>query len=619
MGRRDFLNGMAVGLGALGSVARGDGWGHGILDHAADAEYPPARTGMRGSHDGAYENAHRARDGMAPPEWSAPVALRETYDLVVVGAGISGLSAAHFYRQRFGSAARILILDNHDDFGGHARRNEFTVGGRTLISYAGTQSIDTPSAYSAEARRLLRELGIDTGAFHTLYDQEYFTRRDMHDAVFFDRETFGRDRLVRHETGEPITAFLSRTPMSDAVKKDIARLYLARTDYLAGTSRPEKRQLLSRTSYRDYLTRHCRLSPEALPYFQRFTHDLYGVGIDAVPAGDCVSLGFPGLEALGLADEPAPNVGRSATLHERDEPYIFHFPDGNATIARLLVRALVPGSIPGSTMYDIVRARVNYPSLDRASQRVRVRLGSTVVHARNVGSGGTAVDVTYVRDGRAERVRAARCVMACWNGMIPHIVPEIEPRQAAALKYGVKVPLVYTNVALRQWSAFESLRTNAVFCPGAYFHDVSMDFPVSMGGYAYPQRSSEPAVVTMHRTPCLPGLPARDQQRAGRGELLATPYSTFERHVREQLARVLGPGGFDPGRDIAAITVNRWSHGYSYEYNSLWDPPWPPGESPCEIGRQPVGRITIANADAAAYAYTDGAIDMAYRAVQELP
>lgn len=616
IGRRDFLNGMAVGLGALGTLGPGELWRHGVLDRAAPGDdYPPARTGMRGSHDGAYENAHRVRDGMAPAEWGAPVDLRESYDLVVVGAGISGLSAAHFYRQRFGNSARILILDNHDDFGGHARRNEFTVGGRTLISYAGTQSIDTPSKYSPVARRLLRELGIETQPFHTLYDQAYFERRGMRDAVFFDRETFGQDRLVLHEGDEPITAFLSRTPMPDAVKKAIARLYLARTDYLAGRSLAEKRLLLARTSYKDYLTRHCRLPKEALPYFQRFTHDLYGVGIDAVPAGDCVPLGFPGLESLGLGDEPAPGMGRSAILHASDEPYIFHFPDGNATIARLLVRALVPGSIPGRTMYDIVPARVNYGALDRAGQRVRLRLSATVVNARNAASG---VEVTYVRNGRAERVRAGRCVMACWNGIIPHIVPEIDPRQAAALKYGVKVPLVYTNVALHQWTALETLRTNAVFCPGAYFHDVSMDFPVSMGGYEYPKTSKEPVVLTMHRTPCLPGLPVRDQQRAGRGELLATSYATFERQVREQLARLFGPGGFDPARDIAAITVNRWPHGYAYEYNSLWDPDWPPGESPCEVGRQPVGRITIANADAAAYAYTDAAIDMAYRAVREL-
>ncbi len=618
--RRDFLNGVAIGIGALGALSPRDLMAQGTLGRRAAATviaegYPPAKTGLRGSHDGAFENAHRVRDGMAPREWSTPADVRETYDLIVVGAGISGLSAAWFYRQKFGAGARILILDNHDDFGGHARRNEFSVDGRTLLSYAGTQSIDTPSKYSPVAKKLLRDLGIDTQAFYKAYDQEFFEKRGLGEAVFFNKEKFGRDALVLHDEEEPITAYLARTPLSDAVKKEIARLYVTPTDYLTGRSIPEKKALLARTSYADYLTRYCHLSKGALAYFQAFTYDLFGVGIDAVPAGDCVPLELPGFAALGLDDTPGPGMGRSAILHASDEPYIFHFPDGNATVARLLVRALVPGSIPGRTMFDIVGARANYGTLDRPTAKVRIRLSATVVHARNADNG---VEVTYVRNGRAERVKGARCVMACWNGIIPHILPEVDTRQAAALKYGSKVPLLYTNVALRNWKALEKAQVHSIFAPAAYYFDTSMDFPVSIGGYNYAQSSDEPVVVTMHRTPCVPGLPVRDQQRAGRGELLATPYATYERNVRDQLARMLGPSGFDPARDIAAITVNRWSHGYAYEYNSLWDPTWSPGESPCEIGRQPVGRITIANYDAGAYAYTDSAIDQAWRAVSEL-
>ena len=618
--RRDFLNGMAVGIGALGALSSAEllRFGAPAAAHSPTVmadDYPPAKTGLRGSHDGAFENAHRLRDGLAPPEWSRPTDLKETYDLIVVGAGISGLSAAHFFRQQSGGRARILVLDNHDDFGGHARRNEFTVDGKSLISYGGTQSIDTPSQYSPVALKLLRDLGVDLQAFYTAYDQDYFERRGLGDAVFFDRETFGRDRLVLHEGDEAITAFLARTPLADDVKTDIARLYLSRADFLTGRSIAEKKALLSRTSYADYLTRHAGLISAALPYFQTFTHDLFGVGIDAVPAGDCVLIDLPGFAGLGLDDSPAPGMGRSAVLHGNDEPYSFHFPDGNASIARLLVRSLVAGAIPGRTMFDIVGARVRYSALDGPTQRVRVRLNSTVVNARNVANG---VDVTYVRDGRAERVHASRCVMACWNGVIPHIVPEIEPEQQKALAYGVKVPLVYTNVALRNGKALQALKVNSIFAPGAYFFDTSMDFPVSMGGVRYAQTRADPLVVTMHRTPCKPGLPVREQQRVGRAELLATPYATYERQVRDQLTRMLGGGGFDAARDIAAITVNRWSHGYAYEYNSLWDPSWPVGASPCEIGRRPVGNISIANSDSAAYAYTDAAIDMAWRAVNEL-
>jgi spermidine dehydrogenase len=125
-------------------------------------------------------------------------------------------------------------------------------------------------------------------------------------------------------------------------------------------------------------------------------------------------------------------------------------------------------------------------------------------------------------------------------------------------------------------------------------------------------------VLHLERVPCKAGLPAREQQKAGRMELLTTSFDTFERNIREQLGTMFSPGGFDPARDIQAITVNRWPHGYAYEYNSLYDPDWPEDQQPCVIGRQPFGRISIANSDADAFAYTNAAIDQAYRAVSEV-
>jgi spermidine dehydrogenase len=151
-----------------------------------------------------------------------------------------------------------------------------------------------------------------------------------------------------------------------------------------------------------------------------------------------------------------------------------------------------------------------------------------------------------------------------------------------------------------------------------YHTSLGLDSPVSIGDYQFPRGDDAPVVVRMTRTPCQPGLSARDQQRAGHADLLSTSFETFERKIRDQLARVLGSGGFDPGRDIEAITVNRWPHGYAYEYNPLWDPEWAPGEAPNEIARRPLGRITIACEDAAAASYTDQAMDQGYRAVREL-
>ncbi len=229
------------------------------------------------------------------------------------------------------------------------------------------------------------------------------------------------------------------------------------------------------------------------------------------------------------------------------------------------------------------------------------------------------VHVLYMRDGKLQGVRAGHVVMACYNMMVPYLCPELPQKQKDALQYGVKVPLLYTHVALRNWQAFTKLGVQHIVSPGSYHCYTSLDFPVSLGEYKFPSQPEEPAVLFMLRTPCKPGLPARDQYRYGHMELLPDTV----RHDRAQRSRSTGQDvgtsqGFDPARDIAAITVNRWTHGYAYEYSTLWDPDFAPDERPCVIGRQPFGRITIANSDAGAKAYTDAAIDQAWRAVKEM-
>jgi spermidine dehydrogenase len=210
-------------------------------------------------------------------------------------------------------------------------------------------------------------------------------------------------------------------------------------------------------------------------------------------------------------------------------------------------------------------------------------------------------------------------VLACWHSAIPYLCPDLPAPQKAALAYAIKVPLVYTNVCIRRWTAFQKLGVHAIICPGLWHTAVRLDVPASLGTYRSPRSPDEPIVLHLSKAPCQPGLEARAQHRAGRVELLSTPFETIERGIRAQLARTLGDGGFDPADDILAITVNRWPHGYAYQYNSLSDPFWlEGGEPPCIVARQRFGRIAIANADAAAYAYTDAAIDQAHRAVHEL-
>jgi spermidine dehydrogenase len=280
----------------------------------------------------------------------------------------------------------------------------------------------------------------------------------------------------------------------------------------------------------------------------------------------------------------------------------------------------VPAAIPGRTAEDIVTAPANYGKLDRPGAPVRIRLGSIAVRVRNAGDPAQAreAEVVYARHGRLAAARGKTVVLACWNMMIPYLCPELPVRQKEALHYLVKVPLVYTSVALRNWRAFKALGVHEIDAPGAYHSSIRLNETVDIGGYRSVRSPDEPILVHMVRAPCSPGLDERDQHRIGRAELLATSFEEFERNIRDQLARTLGPGGFDPAADITAITVNRWPHGYAYEYNPLFDPDWSEHEQPHVIGRTPFGRITIANADAGAGAYTDIAIEQAYRAIGEV-
>jgi spermidine dehydrogenase len=617
--RRDFLNGVAVALTALGAglappaLTAAD---PGLWPQDRDGYAPAELTGIRGSHPGSFEAAHRLRDGEPAVTAARIVDTGETYDLVVVGGGISGLAAARFYRDAQ-PRAKILILDNHDDFGGHAKRNEFRLNGRLHLMNGGTLEIDSPRPYSAVADGLLRSLGVRPVELARACDRDaLYSSLGLGGGVFFDKETFGTDQLVAGvpargtSTNEAWTAFLARTPLSDRARADVARIETGDVDYMPGLTSDEKKDQLSRMSYRAYLLDVAKVDPVVAQFYQTHTQGEWGVGIDAVSALDCWGFFMPGFLGLKLERRPAPRMSFTPAGYVQGGSYVFHFPDGNASIARLLVRDLIPSAIPGTSCEDVVTARANYAALDRPGHPVRIRLSSLCLNARNIGDPAAShgVEITYARGERTFRVRATSCVLASWNMMIPYMVPDLPPVQKAALHKVVKTPLVYTTVALRDWKAFHRLGVSSVMAPGGYHTALRLNWPVDIGGYAAERSPDNPILLHMTRTPCKPGLPEFDQNRAGRAELLATSFATFEREIR----------GFDPARDITGITVNRWPHGYAPEWNPLWEEPLPLEQQPNVVGRARFGRIAIANSDAGAAAYTDCAIDQAHRAVTEL-
>lgn len=602
--RRDFLGGVALvvgsGLSPLAQI-RAEGL----------APYPPALTGLRGSHPGAFEAAHALRDGKA---FDTSAAVSETYDLVIVGAGISGLSAAWFWRQRHGDQARILILDNHDDFGGHARRNEFTTpDGGLLIGYGGSEALEAPKAnFSPVVWGLMQGLGIDLARFDTAFDQGFYESLGLSRGTFFDARTFGQNRLLANDPTEggadtvqgkgDLEAHVAAFPMSDAARAQLLALFTGAADPLAGKSPDEKWDYLEQVSYRDYLARDCGLGEEALHYFSGLTHDYFAIGPDGVPASWAMDSGYPGFAGLGLAEEAG-----------EEEPYIYHFPDGNAGIARLLVRALVPGAIPGSDMEDIVTARADYGRLDLPENTTRLRLNATVVRAENRAGG---VEISYVTGGKVTKVASSAAILACYNMVIPHIAPEVPKAQKEALARNVKAPLVYVNVCLKDWQSVARAGVSSVYCPTSFFPLVMLDYPVALGSYDHPRDPAQPIILRMVHVPTAPGLPQNDQFRAGRAALLEMPFEAYETEIIAQLTAMFGGHGFEPARDVLAITVNRWPHGYAGFLNPLFDPP--EDEPLMELARQPFGRIAIANSDAGWNAFAHEAIDQAHRAVSEL-
>ncbi len=625
--RRDFLNGVAVTIGALGVGAPANAAGSKNLWPQDVVGYDPAiLTGLRGSHPGSFENAHALRDRDFWGDHKTFANTGEHYDLIIIGGGISGLSAAHFWREAQPDA-KILILDNHDDFGGHAKRNEFHLSGKTHLMNGGTLEIDSPRPYSAVADGLLKTLGIDPDVLAKDCDRpKIYTAQGLKHGVFFDSQTFGEDRLAvgAPRRFESMTSswpdFVAQTPLSPAARADLIRVETGDVDYMAGLTSGQKKDRLSRISYRGYLETIVKVDPAVLAYYQAHTQGEWGVGIDAVSALDCWGFYMPGFAGLKLTPGAAPRMSITPAGYVQGGSYVFHFPDGNATIARLLVRRLNPSAVPGRDCRDVVTAKIDYAQLDRADRPVRIRLSSVCVRARNIGDPKSpdGVEIGYARGDQVFRVTAARCVLASWNMMIPYLCPELPEPQKAALHRVVKTPLVYTTVALRRWTAFQKLGISSVSAPGCYHTQFNLNWPVDIGDYATERSPENPILLHMTRTPCKPGLSEFDQNRAGRAELLVTPFATFEREIRAQLGRTLQGGGFDPARDITAITVNRWPHGYAPEWNALWEEPLPLDQQPNVVGRARFGAIAIANSDAGASAYTDTAIDQAHRAVREL-
>jgi len=623
--RRDFINGTLMAAGAYTLPFAGTS--QAVMAALQPSYYPPARTGLRGSHPGSNDVAH-SRAWAGRSDWGPTTKLSEVYDLVVVGGGLSGLAAAYFYQQKHGADKKVLILDNHDDFGGHAKRNEHTVGGHTLLGEGGSESLEWPQEFGETVRNLLNDLGVDMDRFETAYDVGFYKRHNLGAVTYFNKQTFGQDKVVKHPFCDypgfvegllrPTLSFeeaVQQTPLSEKGKEQLLRV-LKGGQHVLNLPKEELPEYVRTHSYFDYLINTLGVDdPGVLKMARRTNMDYGGGGTDVMSISEALATGPLGSDPYAAWKDAMDEgdyqkyVNKDGGTYAVEHPFIHHFPDGNATIARSMVKKMIPNIGPGENAEEIVLSKFNYAELDKSSNSVRVRLNSTVVNVQHGGDPNSSSDVfvNYINDNKSYQVKSKGVVMACYNMMIPHIVPNLPKDQDAALRRLSKVPLQYTTVGVTNWRAMKEMGIGMAMCPGNIHQVVGMDYPVSMGGYEFTKTPDDPCILHMRSAPVgkTVGAPRVEQYREARYTMLRLQFEDYEEEIREHLGGMLPKELFNFDKDVKSISINRWAHAYAHG-------------NPGVVGRQPFGRITIANSDAVDGSSLQSAIEQAWRAVREL-
>lgn len=613
--RRDFIQNVSLASLALAIPGVSFTKETSKIGHSQSANqnyYPPIKTGLRGSHPGAFENAHKiAREGK---KWQTSKDTGEEYDLVVVGGGISGLASAYSYLKNFPDS-RILIVENHDDFGGHAKRNEFHQGGEMRLSWGGTMNLEYPM-FSDNVNEFLEEIGVDIEKLVKQTDFNYGDDGKNGPAIYFDKQTYGKDVLsvpcnFRGFSLEKLAMKVHEFPISAKSRKSLKDFVSSRTNITKSMNKEQIHEMMHKTSYIDFLVRFGKLTPEAAELFVKTTDGYWGVSAHSLSVAECVDSGVPIEHILGKDPKETNNKSVGGT--------VAMFPDGNASIARILVKKLIPTVTTNKESEDIVTAEFKYSQLDKKTNKVNIRLNSTVINVKHQ-SDKSSVSLSYIQEDKIFKVKAKQCVLACYHSIIPHICPELPKAQKKAARYQVKRPLILTNVLLKNSKAADQLGISGAYCPGRMHGACWLVKGVESSKYKHKWKDDGPVSMMFWGTIAAnqKGLNIKEQHRNSRLQMLGLSFEDYEREVRTVLDGMLGPAGFDVKNDILAITVNRWPHGYSYDYLDLWDPEFEKGQAPHEIARKTFGNIAIANADAGANAYTHIAIDQAIRAVDDL-
>jgi spermidine dehydrogenase len=596
--RRDFINGaLAAGGASLAAETHGAARSDTFTGYGGVGDYAKAN----GNTLPVVQSAHALRDGRySEAELNAGFEAGG-FDLVIVGGGIAGLTAAHRYRQLKGNAARILIIDNHAMLGGEAKQNEFEVDGIRLLGPQGSNDFGLPRVGGASLTdRFFAEFSIPTEFEWQAWDpglnkirfardnysnMDGFQETQLDVGHYFDTK---QGAQAPHWRKNIWSKQLAETPFSALERRDLLRW---RANH--GPVTPSEERYLDTITYRDYLENVRGYDPAVTRMVEPIVGLLAGVSTDAA----CARLGRQLVEA-------------------EDRPMAVSFPGGNSPFARALLRSLLPSALPGNDFDTLMYQRVDFAVLDRPKESVNVRLNATALRVRHAGDG---VEVVYEQGGKIFKAQTPRVVMASGGWINKHVLADIPEDLKAAYEQFIYAPALIVNVALRQWRFLYDLG----FAACRWFDDAD--------GFGYccnirqnmvtrehspPLHPDKPAVLSFYLGLPVPGLPAAAQGMAARARLYNTSYADFEIKVRRQMSRLFADAGFKPERDIAAIVLNRWGHARLIE---------PPGfhfgadgrPSPLERVRLGYGRIAIGHSELNGAQHWGSALEYGKKAAEQ--
>lgn len=561
--RRDVLNGVLVGAGALLL-------GHGRSGLAAAETASSSWTGYGGVGDYAASNgnteavisaAHRIRDGEYEKERGGVEEDDDVYDLIIVGSGFAGLSAACTTMREHGTAKRVLVLDNHPMFGGEAKQNEFIVDGHHLWGPQGSSDMLAPSP-GAATHGLWTEIGMPSEFdFATAPPDCPAAPLNNFGPMFWDSgktptgfyfEGDGRGNGGRWLLDADRDHF-ARAPLKPELLRDIARMWTLSERPYSGA---DFDRWLDGMTYRHFLVDVLGLSPDVTKLVDPLLAvGDSGYGSDVISAYCAMHSTLPGVRAF--------LPPQKTNLYQARE--VFSFPGGNTAVLRHMVKKLLPDAISGPASFAaILNGSVNHAALDRRGSWLRMRLSSTVVRVAHEGAPGEAklAAVVYSRGERLHRVKAKAVVMATGGWVTRRILRDPTPEIAAAYSRFNHGPVLVVNVALRHWRFLHKLGfTSARWFDGFGFF-ANIRRPMMVGDRSAPFHPDKPVIMTLYVPVLKPGHDIKTQGVLARTELFSRSYADYETQVRQQLTRLFGDAGFDHRRDIAGIILNRWGHAY---------------------------------------------------------